>query len=292
MKLRFGVVVIALLLAHGGSAAAADDLSRARALFDEAGELERQGRWDAAQDRLRAAIRIRETPHLRYALGWALENDEKLLEARTEYELALRLARRGSVEEVTRLATARIAEVDRKTPLVQIRVRGRLLPTTRISVEGRPVAVRDDAGTVSVDPGSRVVRVERRSKGISDRTITVRPGVLRVVEVEGDEMPPPSVARSAALAKGVAPDRAQPAALPWVLVAGGGALTLGATGLLVSSPSGAWTQDAAAAAMGTAGLVSLGVGTLMLLSSARDEPRRARVDVTPTIGGARATIAF
>jgi hypothetical protein len=65
---------------------------RARALFDEAGELERQGQWSAAQERLRAAIRIHETPHLRYALGWALENDDKLLEARVQYETALRLA--------------------------------------------------------------------------------------------------------------------------------------------------------------------------------------------------------
>ena len=92
------------------------DLEHARVLFDEAGELERQGQWPAAQDRLRGALRIRETANLRYALGWALANDDKSNEARVEYEIALRLAERTGNEEVRTLASTRLSELDRRTP--------------------------------------------------------------------------------------------------------------------------------------------------------------------------------
>ena len=181
------VLLSVLALAPRARAAEPTDLERARALFDEAGELERQGNWTAAQDHLREALRFRETPHLRYALGWALENGERLLEARTEYEVALRLAQRGGAEEVIRLAQARISEVDRKIPLVQIKVRGALAKDTRVLVDGREVIVHGEIGTVPVDPGQRIVRIERSGKSPSEETVSVTQGVFRVVEVQGDE---------------------------------------------------------------------------------------------------------
>ncbi|HVJ92860.1 MAG TPA: hypothetical protein VM580_23830 [Labilithrix sp.] len=109
--------VFAVLL--GTNARAADpNTLRARALFDEAGELERRGQWSAAADRLRAALRLRDTPHLHYALGWALENDDKLLDAKVEYETAARLgAERAGGAEAARLANARLAELEKKLPV-------------------------------------------------------------------------------------------------------------------------------------------------------------------------------
>jgi len=119
LRFRLTAPVLVALLALAPSANAQErnaDLERARALFDEAGELEREGQWPAAQDRLRAALRIRETANLRYALAWALANDDKSSEARIEYEIALRLAQRTGNEEVRVLASTRIAELDRRTP--------------------------------------------------------------------------------------------------------------------------------------------------------------------------------
>jgi hypothetical protein len=213
------------------------DLERARALFDEAGELERQGQWPAAQDRLRAALRIRETPNLRYALAWALENNDKLIEARTEYEVAQRLAQRAGNEEVSRLAATRISEVDRKTPLVQVRIKGRIAQETRVLVDGRDVSIRGDSGTVPVDPGSRIVRVERAGIAATEQTVVVAPGVLRVVEVKGDD------GVTVLDENGAATDGTGTPVLPWVLVGGGGALALGGILLFVSSSSDASTRD-------------------------------------------------
>ena len=220
-------------------AAEPSDLERARALFDEAGELERQGNWNAAQDRLREALRVRETPHLRYALGWALENGDRLLEARTEYEVALRLAQRGGAEEVTRLASTRISEVDRKIPLVQIKVRGALAKDTHVLVDGREVVVHGEIGTVPVDPGQRVVRVERAGKSPSEETVPITQGVFRVVEVQGDENAVLGGDTSATAPRSHAP------VLPWVLIGAGGAAVIGGVALFVSSSNDVSARDSA-----------------------------------------------
>ena len=227
-------VLVTLLTFAPAALAEPNDLERARALFDEAGELEQQGQWTAAQDKLRAALRVRETPHLRYALGWALENGNRLIEARTEYEVALRLAQRAGVDEVSRLASTRIAEVDRKIPLLQIHVRGSLAKTTHVLVDGREVQVHGDVGTVPVDPGARTVRVERAGESPADQEVTVGQGVFRVIEINGDS---PTVGEE------VHADSRRGPVLPWVLIGGGGALALGGIVLFVSSSSDASARD-------------------------------------------------
>lgn len=231
-------VVLAVLT--WGAAAHADpsDLERARALYDEAGELEKQGQWAAAQDRLHAALRIRETPHLRYALGWALENSDRLLEARTEYEVALRLAQRGGIDEVSRLAATRIAEVDRKTPLVQVRVRGALAKDSHVFVDNREVIVHGDVGAMPVDPGTRTIRVDRGGKTSSEEAVSVQPGVFKVVEIQGDESAaaPDPRGRGGNVGTGSR-------MVPWVFVGGGSALALGSILLFVSSSSDVSTRD-------------------------------------------------
>lgn len=240
LRARLVAPVLLSVLAFAPLARAGEpnDLERARALFDEAGELEREGNWNAAQDRLREALRFRETPHLRYALGWALENGGRLLEARTEYEVALRLAQRGGADEVSRLATTRIAEVDHKIPLVQIKVRGALAKDTRVLVDGREVTVHGEIGTVPVDPGQRVVRVERSGKSPSEETVTVTQGVFRVVEVQGDEN---------AVLTGDSPSgtgrEAHPPILPWALIGAGGAAVIGGVVLFVASSNDVSARD-------------------------------------------------
>lgn len=229
------------------------DVERARTLFDEAGELERQGQWSAAQDKLRAAIKIRETPHLHYALAWALENDDKLLEAKTEYETAVRLAQqKAGAEDVGRLATSRLAEVERKTPLVRVRVPGGTVSGARVVVDGHATALQNDVVTVPVNPGSRVVRVEWTGRSPNEQLVYVPRGMLRVLEVRGDE---------AVASRAVAQERHDVAdgsvsrpsdaktkkerapVLPIVLAAGGAALAVGGGVLFVSSASDASARD-------------------------------------------------
>lgn len=206
------------------------DLDRARALFDEAGTLEREGQWTAAQERLRAAIRIHETPHLRYALGWALENDDQLLEARAEYETARRLAVSSHADEVTKLAETRLAELDRKTPMVEVRV-AHGEDGARVFVDGKPAPLHGDVALAPVNPGLRLVRVERPGAPPVQRSVVVTRGTVRTVEVRGDTIRPGADRKTTT------------SALPWLLLGGGAAMALGGAGLLVSSTSDARERD-------------------------------------------------
>jgi hypothetical protein len=228
------------------------ETERARTLFDEAGELERRGQWGAAQEKLRAALKIRETPHLRYALGWALENDDKLLEAKSEYETAARLAlQKPGADDVGRLASARLAEVERKTPLVQIRLAGGAPPGTRLVVDGHATPLQGDVTTVPVNPGSRVVRIERSGRPATEQLVYVPRGMMRVVEIRGDETVASRTAsqeRHDAAGDGMlvprdAATKDRAPVLPIVLAAGGAALAVTGGILFVSSGSDASTRD-------------------------------------------------
>lgn len=236
-------LLVAVTLAARSAAAQDSDTDRARALFDEAGELERQGQWTAAQDKLRAALRIRETPHLRYALGWALENDDKLLEAKAEYETAARLAaQKAGADDVARLATGRIVELEKKTPLVQVRVPGAASNGTRVIVDGRVTTPKDDLVTMPVNPGSRVIRIERAGRPPTEQLIYVPRGMVRVVEVPKDDTvasrTSPQERHEQLLVK---EERSN--TLPVVLVAGGAALVLGGGLLFASSTNDADDRD-------------------------------------------------
>jgi hypothetical protein len=233
--------VIASVIACG-IARADDETDRARALFDEAGELERQGQWGAAQERLRAALRLRETPHLRYALGWALENDDKLLEARGEYEAAARLAQRSGNEDVARLAVARVNELVKKTPVAAVHVPGGSAAGTRVVVDGRSAPLQNDVATISVNPGSRVVRIESRGRPPIEQLVYVLRGTTVDVEfADAVARNPAAQDRPAAVAERASGSR--DTMLPWILVGGGAVLVIGGAGLLVSSGSDAATRD-------------------------------------------------
>lgn len=254
------MVGVALSASPSVARAADADTERARALFEEAGELERHGQWGAAQERLRAALRLRETPQLFYALGWALENDDKLMEAKAEYETAARLGReRPGGEEAVRLATARLADLDRKMPLIKVRVVGGAKSNTRVIVDGREVKRDDDVATAPVNPGSHVIRVERGADGAVEQMVYVGRGTVRTVDVDaGDavavrdsahERHGRAPSRSGApLRMSVASDRGKQgdrdSVVPWLLLSGGLAFLAGGGALLISADADADTRDA------------------------------------------------
>lgn len=256
--LRSAAFAIALSsLVWSGTASAGDsDTERARALFDEAGALERHGQWGAAEERLRAALRLRDTAQLHYALAWALENDDKLLEAKTEYESALRIGKgQGpSADEVTRLATARLVDLEKKMPLIRIRVSGPARTATRVTVDGREVRLEEDGGVTAVNPGSHVVHAARGADGV-DQMVYVGRGTVRTVDFDGGVLagPRPGAMRTSAPTRHASrvgtPARGGDSSpgsnlLPWLLIAGGFVGVVGGAGLLISSGTDADERDA------------------------------------------------
>jgi hypothetical protein len=252
------------MLVARGAAAGDPDLDHARTLFDEAGELERHGQWGPAQSKLREAMHLRETPQLHYALGWALENDDKLLEARVEYDTTVKQGQnRSGAEEATRLAKERLADLDKKTPLIKVHLAGHAPETTRILIDGKEVKREDDTAATPVNPGSHVIRVERT--GGADQAIEaieqvtyVGRSAVRTIEVDtGDAVaprdtpqerhtapaPPSPLRMTAASTDMKTSDRV----LPWILVGAGSAMVVGGAILLIASKSDAQDRDEAQA---------------------------------------------
>ncbi|MDF2695979.1 MAG: hypothetical protein K0S65_4362 [Labilithrix sp.] len=245
-----------MLLETRAARAGDADTERARALFDEAGELERHGRWGPAQERLRAALRLRETPHLYYALGWALENDDKLLEARTEYETAVRLGKdRPGGEEAARLATARLAELDKKTPVIKVHVVGAGRANARVLLDGRELRRDDDTTSTPVNPGSHVVRVERPGENALEQIVYVGRGMDRTLDVDAGDAGSMRDTAQERHGRIAARSTVTPAStprkterghdvLPWLLLTGGVAFAAGGGALLLSADADADRRDA------------------------------------------------
>ena len=237
---------------HGPLARAGDpDLDRARALFEEAGELERLGNWASAQDRLRQALKLRDTPQLHYALGWALENEDKLLEAKVEYEITIKSGQnRSGGEEATRLATTRLVELEKKMPMIKVRVTGGTKGTARVIVDGKEVKREDDVATTAVNPGSHVIRVERSGTEESiEQMAYVGRSTVRTIDVDtGDavtgrdntqERHAPTPLR---MTVAEAPSSGD-SVLPWVFVASGAALFVGGVVVFAASTGDTSTRD-------------------------------------------------
>jgi hypothetical protein len=247
------LVTVALSSGHV-LAGEASDSQRARALFEEAGELERQGQWGAAQERLRTALRLRETPHLHYALGWALENDDRLVDAKAEYETAVRMGReRAGGEEAARLANARLTEIDKVVPIVKVRVAGASKSNARVIVDGREIRRDNDTATVPVNPGSHVVRVERDGEGAFEQIVYVGRSTVRNVNVDASSGTPAprEVAqdRHGRLpSRPTVPQRKTAdhgnSVVPWLLLSGGLAFIAGGSALLLSASADSDRQDA------------------------------------------------
>ncbi len=305
------VVVGALLLLLGSATCPAratdSDSARARALFEAAGELERDGRWSAAQDRLRAALRLRETPQLHFALGWALENDDKLLEARIAYETAARMSReRQGGDEARRLAIARLGDLETMTPILHVRLPFGTSSSARIIVDGAEIVRAGNVATTFVNPGSHVVRIERDASGAIEHMVYVGRGAERTVDVDTNV----AVTTSDTMQNRHGPSAAAPAArvanresakaserdsiVPWLVLSGGIAFVAGGGALLISS---AGDHDDARGAVGLTaggvGLIGATVGALLLLRTlepgAPRPKKRAATSAASVRGGAMAT---
>jgi hypothetical protein len=260
--------------------AAEGDTHRARALFDEAGELERQGQWSAAESRLRVAMRLRETPQLHFALGWALENEDKLLEARAEYEIATRSARdRAGADEVLRLANARLTDLEKKVPILRVRVSGAGRASAHVIVDGRDVRVDDDLATAPVNPGSHVVRIEHGADRMTEEVVYLSRSTTRTVVTDvgdaGPERDPTQRRRIPSIAVGAPVPRDRTSrTVPWVLLAGGVGMMGGGAALLVSAGTDGdgheerqRNKEMVGYAIGGAGLIGATVGAILLLRS-------------------------
>ncbi len=162
----------------------ATELAVARRLFREATELEGQQRWERAAQKLREAIRIKETPGLRFHLAHCQENMGLLVEALVDYDRARELIASGmKAPDVEALLPGAERALSQRVPTLIIAV-PKGVRGTHIALDGREVAGSVAGRPAPINPGSH--RIVVRAPGYRDfiKEITMGEGERRTVTVQ------------------------------------------------------------------------------------------------------------
>lgn len=216
------------------------ELAVARRLFREATELEADRRWDQAALKLREAIRIKDTPGLRFHLAHCQENMGLLVEALLDYDRARDLIAAGArADDVEALLPAAQRSLARRVPSIVI-VPPPGVKQASAAIDGQPLAPSVLGRPAPVNPGIHQVRVS--APGYRDFlvSVTVTEGERRVLNVK---LAPDSRGGAAATGDGPAPSDEEresgPSARTYVLVGEvavtAASLALGVTFMIVGS---------------------------------------------------------
>lgn len=218
-----------------------DEGARREVLFSEATALSEQGRWREAADKIRQVLAMRSSPKALVALGYALINLDRLIEARMTLLRARAEAAAAEHRAALTLADAALARLETLTPRVTFRPRDDA-PVTAVEVDGHPAELL--GGEVAIDPGEHrlvvhagegawetLITLQRGERVTVDAT-TLRPlnePTPRAVSAPVTETPAESAAPAAAAVPASPPAVVEPtAAFPW------GPTLLGAVGLLAA----------------------------------------------------------
>ena len=142
----------------------------ARKLFAEGLEFVESEDWVQAEERFRRVLAMRGSHVVAYNLASALEHLGRLVEAA---ELLRPVARDASVEPRTKAAAERLlAQVEPRIGSLTVRLSGDSHGAL-VRLDDKQVQISEQVLTVSVDPGSHRVVVERDGVIVASRTIQV-----------------------------------------------------------------------------------------------------------------------
>jgi hypothetical protein len=161
----------------------ATELSVARKLFQEASELESRDDFEGARKKLRAALEIKDTPGLRFHLGYCAEQLGEFVTALLEYDRALDLVRGGqSAPDVERQIQPARERVQAKIARLSL-----FLPPgvslAKVWLDGNQVAPQVLGRPAPFDPGRHRIRVEALGYEPFELEITLAPGQSQRVDL-------------------------------------------------------------------------------------------------------------
>jgi tetratricopeptide (TPR) repeat protein len=154
----------------------ATELSVARKLFQEASELESREDFEGARKKLRSALEIKDTPGLRFHLGYCAEQLGEFVTALLEYDRALDLVRGGqSAPDVERQILPARERVQLKIARLSL-----FLPPgvslAKVWLDGDQVAPVVLGRPAPLDPGRHRIKVEALGYEPFEVEITLAPG--------------------------------------------------------------------------------------------------------------------
>lgn len=168
------LVWLAFFVPPASAAPSASEIALARDWYAQGRALQADGRWALASAKYRQALTIKDTPGLRYLLGYCEEQLERLVEARLEYDRAAELIALGAqAADVAALLPHALARLKRTTPTLSIRV-----ATTgahaRLRIDERWYAREPFGTSIPMNPGSYRLRIS--APGYQDYSVVVTLG--------------------------------------------------------------------------------------------------------------------
>lgn len=240
---------LALGVALSGSpslAQAPEDLAAARQTFNEGKELEKRNAWGEALAKFKRVAGVKMTPQVRFHIALCEENLGNLVSAMKGFQLAAEDARQvgSTAAEVAEKAPVRAEALRKRIGTVKINVSGKVI-TSKVVLDGAPLAAASFGTEIPVDPGTHVIEIQDASgKRISRKELTVGEHGAEQASVEVNDteptppssstapVPPPSASSSEAAPVAPPPSPSSPSRAPAYIVGtvglvfllGGGAL--------------------------------------------------------------------
>ncbi len=160
-------------------------LELARQRFAEAVALEAREQWEAASERLREVLAVRETAGVRFHLAHCQENQGALLSALANYRRAAALNEIEPATDVAVLLGPALDRIDSRLPRVTIVVAA---PDAILKVDGKR---RPLGEPFALDPGSHRLEIVAPGFVATRRQIELREAEQRTLRAVLDPLPPP-----------------------------------------------------------------------------------------------------
>lgn len=225
MRAALAAVTCTMAVVVAGQAPA-DDLAKARKLFQAGLAREEAGDWSGALSLFREVAAIKTNHIVRFHIALCLEKTGKLVEAIEQFALAKAQAEKeGGTDAELTVANAKKHLDALRARVPAVRVARPTTPGARLTIDGQAVSF--DA-VIPLDPGAHHVVVEAPDHARFEREVTLVEGVGAPVSVE-PRLDPIAPAKPAA--SGVTPsiaDTTPDRTLPWVLGGVGAASLIGA----------------------------------------------------------------
>jgi hypothetical protein len=220
-----------------------EELTAARALFGEALRDEEKNHFAAALEKFQRVAAVKETPPVRYRIGTCYEGLGRRAQAFAAYQATVRLGE-GEPQgaDVVQAARARMDALSKRVARLTLTLSRDAPQEAEVRIDGENVgAVRD---AVPLEPGSHVVTANAPGRAPFRSELTLYEGAEASLAIPLDSAAPPAqtalVAEAGPQTQAVR-DRGSSEPVPagswrtlgWVAVAGGGALLVGSTVVLL-----------------------------------------------------------
>ncbi len=170
------LLVVAVCVSTPGQAQPDPRVEEAKARFLAAKQLEEAERWSEATRELKLALNLKETPGLRFHLGYCDERQGHYVEALASYRRARELIDDGhAADDVVELLGPALERVQSQIVVLEVDVESQPAGT-EIRIDGRIA----ELGSAALNPGTHVIEVVAPGWKTYKRTLRLRQGRQRI----------------------------------------------------------------------------------------------------------------